>query len=150
MGFPRPEYWSGLPFLSPMDLPYPGIKPTSSALTGDSLPLSHQRSPHREKAYKNHARGNKWHCRCCGSEQSARQCRRPKRSRRHRWIRGREDPRRGGMVTHSSILARRIPRTVEPPGRAAKQLDRPEHAHVVLALGGNWFCYQLKIFRKIK
>jgi len=30
MGFPRQEYWSGLPFPSPGDLPYLGIKPTSS------------------------------------------------------------------------------------------------------------------------
>ena len=37
MGFSRPEYWSGLPFLPPGDLPDPGIKPTSlmsSALAG--------------------------------------------------------------------------------------------------------------------
>ena len=34
MGFPRQEYWSGLPFPSPGDLPYPGIKPMSPALTG--------------------------------------------------------------------------------------------------------------------
>ena len=30
MGFPRQEYWSGLPFLSPGDLPDPGIKLTSA------------------------------------------------------------------------------------------------------------------------
>ena len=29
MGFHRQEYWSGLPFPSPGDLPNPGIKPTS-------------------------------------------------------------------------------------------------------------------------
>ena len=34
MGFPRQEYWSGLPFPSPGDLPYPGIEPTSPALAG--------------------------------------------------------------------------------------------------------------------
>ena len=34
MGFPRQEYWSWLPFPSTGDLPDPGIKPTSSALTG--------------------------------------------------------------------------------------------------------------------
>ena len=31
MRFPRQEYWSGLPFPSPEDLPDPGIKPTSLA-----------------------------------------------------------------------------------------------------------------------
>ena len=34
MGFPRQEYWSGLPFPSPGDLPDPGIKPTSPTLAG--------------------------------------------------------------------------------------------------------------------
>ena len=29
MGFSRQEYWSGLPFPTPEDLPNPGIKPTS-------------------------------------------------------------------------------------------------------------------------
>ena len=29
MGFPKQEYWSGLPFPSPGNLPNPGIKPTS-------------------------------------------------------------------------------------------------------------------------
>ena len=33
MGFSRQEYWSGLPFLSPGDLPNPGIEPRSSAGT---------------------------------------------------------------------------------------------------------------------
>ena len=32
MGFSRQEYWSGLPFPSPEDLPDPGIEPTSPAL----------------------------------------------------------------------------------------------------------------------
>ena len=31
MGFPRQEYWSGLPFPSPGDLPDPGIKPVFPA-----------------------------------------------------------------------------------------------------------------------
>ena len=33
-GFPRQEYWSGLPLPSPRDLSDPGIKPMSLALTG--------------------------------------------------------------------------------------------------------------------
>ena len=32
MGFPRQEYWSGLPFPSPGDLPNPGIEPASPAV----------------------------------------------------------------------------------------------------------------------
>ena len=38
MGFSRQEYWSGLPFLPPGDLPHPGIKPESPGLQADSLP----------------------------------------------------------------------------------------------------------------
>ena len=38
MGFSRQEYWSGLPFPSPGDLPDPGIKPGSPALRADPLP----------------------------------------------------------------------------------------------------------------
>ena len=34
MGFSRQEYWSGLPFPPPGDLPDPGIKHTSPALVG--------------------------------------------------------------------------------------------------------------------
>ena len=34
MGFPRQEYWSGLPFPAPGDLPNPGTKPVSPALIG--------------------------------------------------------------------------------------------------------------------
>ena len=37
MGFSRQEYWSGLPFPSPEDLPDPGIEPRSPALQADSL-----------------------------------------------------------------------------------------------------------------
>ena len=38
MGFSRQEYWSGLPFPSPEDLPDPRIEPRSPALQADSLP----------------------------------------------------------------------------------------------------------------
>ena len=38
MGLSRQEYWSGLPFSSPGDLPDPGVEPRSSALQADSLP----------------------------------------------------------------------------------------------------------------
>ena len=37
MGFSRQEYWSGLPFPSPGDLPKPGIGPGSPALQADAL-----------------------------------------------------------------------------------------------------------------
>jgi len=38
MGFSRRDYWNGLPFPSPEDLPNPGIKPGSLSLQADSLP----------------------------------------------------------------------------------------------------------------
>ena len=38
MAFPRQEYWSGLPFPSPGDLPHPGIEHASPAWQADSLP----------------------------------------------------------------------------------------------------------------
>ena len=47
MGFPRQEYWSGLPLPPPGDFPNPQIKsasPVSPALQMGSLPLSHQGS----------------------------------------------------------------------------------------------------------
>ena len=38
MGFSRQEYWSGLPFPSPGELPNPGIEPRSPAWYADALP----------------------------------------------------------------------------------------------------------------
>ena len=38
MGFSRQEYWSGLSFPSPGDLPNPGIEPGSPSLQADALP----------------------------------------------------------------------------------------------------------------
>ena len=43
--FPRQEYWTGLPFSSPGDLPDPRMEPESLAGQVGSLPLSHQGSP---------------------------------------------------------------------------------------------------------
>ena len=37
-GFPRQEYWSGLPFPAPGDLPNPGIEPGCPTSQADSLP----------------------------------------------------------------------------------------------------------------
>ena len=41
----RQEYWSGLPFPLPGDLPDPGIEIVFPAWQADSLPLSHLESP---------------------------------------------------------------------------------------------------------
>ena len=46
MGFSRQEYWSGLPFPSPGNLPNPGIEPRSPALQADALTSEPPRKPH--------------------------------------------------------------------------------------------------------
>ena len=46
MGFSRQEYWSGLSFPSPGDLPDPGIKPRSPILWQILYHLSYQGSPY--------------------------------------------------------------------------------------------------------
>ena len=45
MGFYSQEYWGGLPFPSPEDLPDPGIEPKSPTLQADSLPTELQGKP---------------------------------------------------------------------------------------------------------
>ena len=50
MGFSRQEYWSGLPFPSPGDLPDTGIKPGSPALHVEALPFE---LPGNPKTYTN-------------------------------------------------------------------------------------------------
>ena len=52
MEFPKQEYWSGLPILSPGNLPDPGIEHTSPAalaLQVDSLLLSQRGSPNIDR-----------------------------------------------------------------------------------------------------
>ena len=46
MGFSRHEYWSGLPFPSPGDLPDPGIEPRSPTLQADALTSEPPGKPH--------------------------------------------------------------------------------------------------------
>ena len=53
MGFSRQEYWTGLSFPSPEDLPYPVVKPRSPALQADSLPSEPQASPNSAEVHWN-------------------------------------------------------------------------------------------------
>ena len=46
MGFSKQEYWSGLPFPSPGDLPDPGLQPGSPALLVDSIDTHKQKKDH--------------------------------------------------------------------------------------------------------
>ena len=48
MEFFRQEYWNGLPFLSPGDLPIPGIKPVSLALSGRFFTTEPPGKPHKK------------------------------------------------------------------------------------------------------
>ena len=47
MGFSRPEFWSGLPFPPPGDLPDPGIEPASPALAGRFFTTAPPGKPHK-------------------------------------------------------------------------------------------------------
>ena len=50
MGFPRQEYWSGLPFPPSEDLPDLGIKPGFPALQGNYSPSEPQGKPRAKVA----------------------------------------------------------------------------------------------------
>ena len=52
MGFSRQEYWSGLPFPSPGDLPDSGIEPRSPLLQADALPTEPRRKPNLDSIFK--------------------------------------------------------------------------------------------------
>ena len=51
MGFSRQQYWSGLPFPSPADLPDPGTEPGSPALEADALPFEPPGNCRKYKSY---------------------------------------------------------------------------------------------------
>jgi len=51
IGFSRQEYWSGWPFPSPRELPYPGIKPMSPALAGGFFTTEPLGKPFRGSTY---------------------------------------------------------------------------------------------------
>ena len=96
MGFPSQEYWSGLPFPSPGNLPDPRIEPVSPALQADSLPLSYQGFQAAQVAQLVKNLPAMWET----------------------WVRSVswEDPLEKGKGTHSRILAWRVPWTVQSMG----------------------------------
>ena len=51
-GFSKQEYWSGLPFPSPGDLPNPGIEPGFPAFQADALTSEPPGKPHPKKKKK--------------------------------------------------------------------------------------------------
>ena len=54
VGFSRQEYWSGLPFSSPGDLPNSDIEPGSPALQADSLPSELPGKLNKQLSINNH------------------------------------------------------------------------------------------------
>ena len=108
MGFSGQEYWSGLPFPSPGDLPNPGIKPRSPALQTDALSSEPPEtaisirvfSDGKESVYNSGYLGL-----IVGLRRSLEE----------------------EMATHSSILARRIPWTEEPSGLQSIESQRAGH-----------------------
>ena len=127
VGFPRQEYWSGLPFPSPEDLPDPEIEPLSPALTGGFFTTESPGKP----------------CLCCiyltyytpiklaiffsldlrfnatsQKGQASLVAQKIKNLPAMRQISvqslGQKDPLEKGMAAHSNILAWRIPWTEEP------------------------------------
>ena len=109
MEFSKQEYWNGLPFPPPGDLPDPGIKPASPAVAGGFLPLNHLESPQLLLLLLKRlpAIQETW-------AQSL----------------GHEDPLEKEMATHSSILAWRIPWMEEPGGLQSTESQRVGHDRV--------------------
>ena len=64
MEFPRQEYWGGLPFPFPGDLPDPGIEPWSPSLQADTLPCEPeptcQYRRHKRHGFKSWVRKISW------------------------------------------------------------------------------------------
>ena len=68
MGGPRQEYWSGLPFPPPEDIPNPGIEPlsrSSPTLQVDSLPLNHGEAQYVNALVNDRDRSSLWKRRSC-------------------------------------------------------------------------------------
>ena len=121
MGLSRQEYWSGLPFASPGELPDPGIEPKSPTLLADALPTE---LCGKSIIFSDKVLGNLGFPGGTSGKEPARQCRRQRDSVRSL---GWEDPLEEGMATHSSILAWRIPWTEEPGGLQSVGSRRAEH-----------------------
>ena len=60
MEFSRQEYWSGMPFPSPEDLPDSGVEPSSPALWADSLPSKLTGKPYHAPSLALCSRGHSW------------------------------------------------------------------------------------------
>ena len=118
MGCPRRKYWSGLPFPSLGDRPDPGVELASCALQVDSLPLSHQGSPHSCCCkWQNFILFYGWAVFISLGFPSGSVVKNPPANGEDvDWPLGQEYPLVKEMATHSNILAWEIPWTEEPGG----------------------------------
>ena len=105
MGFPRHEYWSGLPCPPPGDLLDPEIEPTS--LTSTCI--------------------YRWVFYPCASLVAQRVKNLPAMQETGVQSLGREESLERGMTAHSGFLAWRIPRTEEPGGLQSTGSQRVRH-----------------------
>ena len=108
MEFSRQEYWSGLPFPSPVDLPNPGIEPRSPALQADSgfNPWIGKICWRKDRLPIPILSGFPW--------VAQRVKHLPAMQKTRVSSLGQEDPLEKEMATHSSSLAWKIPRMEEP------------------------------------
>ena len=119
MGFSRQEYWVGLPFPVPQDLPDPGVKTCIFCVSC----IGRQILYHCAKEwFWGEAKKQTWKL-PGGSDSKESSC------SAKTWVRslGREGSLEKGMATHSSILAWRIPWTEEPGGLQSMGSQRVGH-----------------------
>ena len=146
MEFSRPEYWSGLPFPSPEDLPDPEIEPGSPALQADSLLpepwgktivnscYTFPKTCARDTRMRRRMEGRTGKQACSGKESlpGASLVALTVENLPAMWENrvqslGWEDPLEKWMATLSSILAWEIPRTEEPGRLQFMGLQRVRH-----------------------
>ena len=132
MEFSRQEYWSGLPYPPPGDLPNPGIKPAClmySALADGFFTTSATWEAPAENV------GVVLNVQCpratarsywsrVGFPHSSVSKELPTMWEIHVWILGQDDPLEKGMAVHSSILAWRIPWMEKPGGLHSMEVQK--------------------------
>ena len=117
--FPRNDYWSGLPFPYPRNLPDPGIKPVFSALQVDSFTDEPTGKP------KDIMTSSFLIRRTSLVAQTVKRL--PTMQVTWVWSLGREEPLEKEMATHSGTLALRIPWVEEPGGLQSMGSQRVGH-----------------------
>ena len=134
MEFSRQEYWSGLPFPSPGDLPDPEIEPVylgSPALAGRFFTIELPRKPKYVCMYTHthtHTHTHTYtytHVKASLVAQMVKNL--PARQETKVQSLDQEDPLEKGMATHFSILAWKIPCTEEPGGLQSMRSQRDGH-----------------------